>query len=272
MLKPSPPSSTSKTEESNERVDIINILLPPVKISWKAFKVKIIRVHCSYHKCLTVYYLSILTSLYSRHFRYEQGFKHFNSQVEDFYQESGQYRVASVNNHALDFKRLSDPFRISRIIRDPRDLVVSGYFYHKAGTEAWSQIVDPKSDDWQVVNGHIPEKMGAGFSFSSYLQDLSKEDGVMAEIDFRKNHFNSMRLWPTDDPRVKLFRYEDLIGHERKVFWQIFSHYKLPLIERIIGVRLADQLSASKQTSNRSHIRNPKSGQWKEHFSARVQD
>ena len=59
-----------------------------------------------------------------------------------------------------------------------------------------------------------------------------------------------MRLWPTDDPRVKLFRYEDLIGHEHNVFWKIVSHYKLPLLERIVGVRLADQLSASKQMSN----------------------
>ena len=70
-------------------------------------------VHCSYHKCLTVYYRKVLTTLYKRTLRFRRGYKHFNSFIDDFYQESNSYKVASVNNHALDFHRMGNEFRIS---------------------------------------------------------------------------------------------------------------------------------------------------------------
>jgi hypothetical protein len=180
--------------------------------------------------------------------------------------------MASVNNHALDLQRLGADFRITRFIRDPRDLVVSGYFYHKRGAETWCNINNPREGDWRVVNGFIPEKMREGHSFSSYLQSLCKEDGLMAEIDFRRNHFDSMKQWPATDHRIKLFRYEDLLGNEWKVFAEMFKFYGISWPERRLGLFLANRFSSNRRVGGNQHIRNPMAGQWKEHFTPRVGD
>lgn len=229
-------------------------------------------VHCSYHKCLTVYFEMVLSTLYNRIFRFSRGYRHFNSLINEFYQEFDNYKIASINNHSLNLEKLGNDFRMTRFIRDPRDLVVSGYLYHKRGAEAWCNIINPVEKDWMVVNGCIPENMQEGQSFSSYLETLSKEDGLMAEIDFRRNHFDSMKQWPISDDRIKLFRYEDVIGNEQNIFAEMLTHYKISWPERKLGVILADRFSAKKQVNKIKHIRNPKAGQWKEHFSSKVID
>jgi hypothetical protein len=226
-------------------------------------------IHCSYHKCLSRYYGRVMSTLYNHILRFGRGYRHFSSLVRDFYQESGNYRVASVNNHALDLGAFDD-FRISRFVRDPRDLVVSGYFYHKRGAETWCNVVDPSSTDWTIVNGCLPQGMAAGHSFSTYLASLSPEDGLIAEIDFRESHFNSMLQWPTADPRVKVFRYEDVIGNEQGVFDDIFRFYGVSRLERMLGAILARHYSAEKQAGAMKHIRNPEPGQWRRHFTPRV--
>lgn len=227
-------------------------------------------IHCSYHKCLTVYYSRVFTTLYNRMAGFGKGYRHFNSSLDDFYTNFRQFKITSINNHALDLRRLGAGCRISRFVRDPRDLVVSGYFYHRRGAEPWCALVDPGEEDWKAVNGHVPEGMGRGLSFAAYLQSLNMEDGLMAEIDFRRNHFASMGAWPVADDRIRVFRYEDLIGKEREVFAELFSFYRLSWPERAIGHLLAWYFSASRQAGRTQHIRNPRTSQWKEHFTPKV--
>ncbi len=229
-------------------------------------------VHCSYHKCLTVYYSRVFSALYNRALKFSRGYKHFNSLIDDFYKESNKYKITSINNHALDLQRMGSEFRITRFIRDPRDLIVSGYFYHEQGFEEWSNKINPDETDWKVVNGSIPRDISKDNSFSSYLQSLSKEDGLIAEIDFRKKHFSSMKEWPLADPRIKVFRYEDLIGNELDVFKEIFSFYGLSYPEKWLGLMFANHFSANRQVNKTQHIRNPHAQQWKEHFTPRVLD
>lgn len=82
-------------------------------------------VHCSYHKSLTSYYANVAGALFNRRMPWSRGYRHFNSRIESFYDHFADLTVASVNNRALDFDRLGD-FRITRFVRDPRDLVVPG--------------------------------------------------------------------------------------------------------------------------------------------------
>ena len=226
-------------------------------------------IHCSYHKCLTVYYGRVMAWLYNRILRFGPGYRHFDSRIDDFYRDSPSYRIASINNRAIDLGRMSD-FRISRFVRDPRDLVVSGYFYHKRGAEKWCNFIGPTNDDWQALNGCVPEQMRKDQSYSAFLQSLGQEDGLIAEIDFRRNHFDSMLQWPADHPNIKLLRYEDILGNEQDVFADILSFYGLSWPERKLGVMLAKRFSAQGRGSMKKHIRNPKAGQWQEHFTPKV--
>ena len=232
---------------------------------------KLRRFHCSYHKCLTVYYAKVMHTLFNKILFLGRGYRHFNSLVEDFYREGDNYCVASVNNHALDLTKLGD-CRISRFVRDPRDLIISGYFYHKRGAEPWCNVIDPTDERWKVVNGTIPDGMGMGHSFSTYLNSLSQEDGLIAEIEFRGRHLDSMSRWPVEDPRIKTFRYEDILGNESEVYREIFSFYELSWPVRKLGITLAERFSAQARTNATKHIRNPEPAQWKKHFSPKVSE
>jgi hypothetical protein len=198
------------------------------------------------------------------------GYRHFKSLLTAFYKNHVNYTVSSINNHALNMASFENDVRISRFIRDPRDLLVSGYFYHKRGAESWCNIVNPTDKDWEIVNGVVPKRLPKGLSFSAYLSESTLEEGLLTEIEFRQNHFISMIAWPQNDPRIKLFRYEDILGNEDDVFAQIFSFYGLPPEVISAGVRLAVTMSAGKSLANAGHIRNPIVGQWREYFTTKA--
>ena len=227
-------------------------------------------VHCSYHKCLTAYYSKVISMVYNRIYRFSCGYHHFNSLIDDFYRGLGQLKVASVNNHRLDFEMLGDSFRLSRFVRDPRDLVISGYFYHKRGADSWCNIVNPRQEDWAIVNGCIPRSMPPNCSYAGYLQSLDVEEGLIAEMDFRQYHFEGMLAWPRDDPRIKLFRYEDVLGNEAETFAAILKHYERPWLDIKLATVFAERYSALQQHKKSSHIRNAHVGQWREHFTSKV--
>lgn len=212
-----------------------------------------------------------MVGLYNRILPLSKGYRHFDSRIDEFYEDLRKYRVASINNRALDLEKIGD-CRVSRFVRDPRDMVVSGYFYHKRGAEKWCNRSGLTEEYLRGLNGGVPEEMGEDQSFSEYLQGLSQEDGLIAEIEFRKYHFESMLGWQTDDPRVKLFYYEDIMGNEGQVFADVLSFYGLSWSERKLGVMLAKRFSAQGRGRLKAHIRNPKASQWREYFTPKVSD
>jgi len=226
-------------------------------------------IHCSYHKCLTVYFGRVMEMMYNRILPWSGAYRHFNNLIDEFYAALPRYRVLSVNNHMLRLGELGD-YRITRFVRDPRDLIVSGYFYHRRGAESWCNVVDPTDEDWKVVRGHVPAGIAPGQSYAAWLSAIPEEEGLLAEIEFRRHHYESMREWPDDDPRILLFRYEDILGREEETFLRIFRHYELPLSEKLLGRALAWKYSARQQSRQIEHIRNPEPNQWKKRFTPRV--
>lgn len=211
-----------------------------------------------------------MEGLFNSRFSLRNGYRHFNSLIEEFEAEKSNYRAVSINNHYFNIDSLGPEARVSRFIRDPRDLVVSGYFYHKRGAEQWSRIINPHKSDWRVVNGNLPDNFPVTASLSSYLNTVDKEDGLIAEIDFRKHHFESMISWPLSDPRIQIFFYEDILGNEVEAFRKLFEFYNFSEKLKRRGSKLAERYSASKQEGKSDHIRNQLTGQWREHFTPRV--
>lgn len=228
-----------------------------------------LRIHASFHKCLTMYYLNVMKGVYNR-FRIKERYRHFESLEGMFYNMQKNYRVISTNNFAIDLNRLEDDFRITRFIRDPRDLIVSGYFYHKRGAEPWFRQKNPTLKYWSPINANVPTNMPNGISYAEYLQQLPKEEGLLAEIEWRQFHLESLRQWFEDD-RIKIFRYENIINNSEAVFDAIFRFYELSILERKFGVFLAGRYSLKRSASKSKHIRNPKPGQWREHFTPKVE-
>lgn len=227
------------------------------------------RVHCSYHKCLTVYFKRTMDAVFQRCLPWSPGYRHFNSHLGDFYDGFQDLRVASVNNRAVALDRLGQ-FRMSRFLRDPRDLVVSGYFYHRSGAEAWATIEAPTAEDWAFANGCVPEALRrARTSFADYLKSMPKEEGLLAELEFRRHHFESMAAWPESHPDIITFRYEEILGNESWVFAELARFLRFGPLERTLIHAFARRYSIRRQRAD-SHVRNPTSGQWRKHFTPRV--
>ena len=115
-----------------------------------------IRIHSSFHKCLTMYYLRIMQTLYQRYRPSSSRFAHYESIQGLFYNRLRDHRIVSVNGFAVDPERIDGDFRIVRFVRDPRDLVVSGYFYHRRGAEPWFRMRAPTAEYWAAINGNAP--------------------------------------------------------------------------------------------------------------------
>jgi hypothetical protein len=227
------------------------------------------RVHCSYHKCLTSYFQKVASRLFRSSFGPLGDYRHFNSRIDEFYRDCEKYAVASVNNQVLDLDRFED-VRVTRFVRDPRDLVVSGYFYHKRSAEPWCEVVAPTKEDWAIVNGTIPDALLGRRSFAQYLNEVSLEEGLLAELEFRRRHFESMSRWRDDDSRIEVFRYEEILGNETEVFDRIFRFFELPFSARQIGLHYVRKFRAGNRSGRGDHIRDPRSGQWRDHFTPAV--
>lgn len=224
-----------------------------------------LRIHASYHKCLTMYFLKTAAATFNKtSFSIKDKYKHFESIEGLFYNTNHHYYLSSTNGFAINIDNLKQDFRITRFIRDPRDLIISGYFYHKRGAEPWFRFKNPTNQYWSAINGNIPEKIPVDISYSEYLNTLPIKEGLKAEIDFRKYHFESMRQWQEDD-RIKLFKYEDIINNQIGTFEDIANHLEIKGLNKSKFLFFAKRYALRKNSKNK-HVRNPNPNQWKDYF------
>lgn len=228
-----------------------------------------IRVHAGYHKCLTEYAKKVYQRTCQNPVYREGSFKHYFHRLDAFYADCARHTICSISGQFIDLHRFED-VKVVRFIRDPRDLLVSGYFYHKRGAEHWCALQNATDLDWKMVNGAVPPSLPADTSLATYLKKASIEDGLLAELAFRRFHFASMLAWPDDDSRVRVFRYEDILGNETNVFADIFDFYGMSFPVRLVARHYARKFRAGQRASNKKHIRDPSSGQWRQYFTPRM--
>lgn len=149
----------------------------------------------------------------------------------------------------FDLDALPD-FRGSHIIRDPRDVVISGYYYHLTATEIWLDE---------------PQGRFGGRTYREHLQALDRRDGMVAEMHGTATQtITDMLAWSYDDPRFLEVRYEDLMADTAGGFRRLFEHYRLPreIVDRC--VELALDCSIGGRAAAHRHIRSGAVAQWRE--------
>lgn len=103
------------------------------------------------------------------------------------------------------------PFKGVHLIRDPRDIVVSGYFSHRNshpevfGGIPWPELVEHRKQ----------------------LLELDKDAGLEAEIEFSSLFLDPMSDWDYDRPDTLEYRMEELIEDQQNGWDTIFRHYDL---------------------------------------------
>lgn len=226
------------------------------------------RFHFSFHKSLTKYTSLTLNRTLNNLSLRKTGYKHFNSMKNDFIKEAPHLNMASLNNHFLPLEELEavsgEQNTCSLFIRDPRDLLVSGYFYHKKGVEPWTKVQNPLESDYEVVNGKIPAAVReSGLSLHEYLNCCGMGEGLLIELEFREKHFDNLSKWLAYiDPRILFIDYFEIMADEKQAFLRLGKHHNFNAVQATALAYFVNKYKASNSRNN-THIRNPSPGQWK---------
>ncbi len=150
--------------------------------------------------------------------------------------------------------------RAAIVIRDPRDVIISGAHYHVWSDEEWLHNPRPDLD---------------GVTYHTAINALSSErERMLFELNHAgRNTIGQMLAAQTDDPSVRVFKYEDLVSADRNaVFWEMFAflgapeRFKEPLETAI------RENTLEKQTGRDRHIRSGAPEQWRSVFDDELQD
>jgi hypothetical protein len=215
-------------------------------------------VHCAHHKVGTVWFQRVLSTVAGYY-----GLRFTEVPVSDGVSGPTPGPRPDVDlvvyDRANDFRPEDLPGRTSRashLIRDPRDIVVSGYHYHLRTDEPWV---------------HEPRERYGGLSYQTFLHGLDEHDGLLAEIErCARSTLADMGAWPYSRPGILELRYEDAVRDERETFGRLFRFYGFT--DRAIERGLTIVESFSRQGGPRlgeadPHVRSGEPGEWRRHFS-----
>jgi hypothetical protein len=99
------------------------------------------------------------------------------------------------------------PRRGFHVIRDPRDIIVSGYFSHR--------------------NSHPTDGLPELARHRERLRAVSKEEGLLLEMDFARGTLLDLAQWDYGRPEILELRLEDLASRPYESFVRVFQHLEL---------------------------------------------
>jgi hypothetical protein len=230
-------------------------------------------VHAGYHKIASVWFENILTEVADRYgltfsstwrphvdrdpvyLRWQPAHK------DDPPKWIGDVNLFMHSRHFRDELFGGRPIRGTHIVRDPRDVAVSGYRYHLWTDEKWAKV---------------PRDALGGMSYQQKLKTLPESEGLLLEIERTCEWtVGDMRAWDYARPDFLELRYEDLIEDEDAGFERIFTHYGFTEAAVAASVAIARKHSFKAKTGRdigesdaTSHLRSGKPGQWRAAFEA----
>ena len=176
-------------------------------------------------------------------------------------------------------ERMPGPFRGTHMIRDPRDVIVSGYHYHRQTQEKW--VLAPMRENPLFGEVVKLEPTFAERSYQELLNVLSKEEGLRMEVLVASAlTITPMASWDYHQPHFLELMYEKVFEDGPAWFEQIFDHYGLRPSAVREAMAIAEERSFAKLSESRDpardierrHLRSGKPEQWKEEFTPAVSD
>jgi hypothetical protein len=208
----------------------------------------------SHHKAGTFWMYHIFNKICQSY-----GWKFYNGKQEDLPKDFAVFFQDHSNKFDLD--QLGLDYRGLHIIRDPRDLIISGCFYHQKSKEVW---LHTKRDEFD------------GLTYQEKLNSYdSLDDKIIFEMENcgRESIFEMIK-WDYLNPLFFEVKYEDLIIDESLLlFHKIFNFLEFPgkAIPHVLKISYDNSLFSG-NPKNSTHIRSGKSRQWEKYFNARIKD
>jgi hypothetical protein len=174
-------------------------------------------------------------------------------------QLTGDLEVFLQDHSHFDLRALENEFRGLHMIRDPRDVIISGCFYHQKSDEAW--LHQPRAD----------------FGGKSYREALRECRDQEAQLAFEMAHtakdtIADMLSWDYHHPRFFEVKYEDLMADtELMLFHRIFVFLGFPtaVLPKLLKIAFDNSLFSGRLKKG-GHIRSGKTRQWRQYFTKAV--
>jgi hypothetical protein len=225
-------------------------------------------IHCSYHKVGTFWFAKVLRAV-AREFDLD-----FSSLNQGDSPQALHPRSILLYQHSqVDLESLP-AFRGSHLIRDPRDVVVSGYHYHLWTKERWANTPIKFLPKFKEI---LPIKGIDDLTYQEYLNSLSREEGMRTEmLRATATVIKRMANWDYKNPYFLELKYEQVIQDERNAFLSLFRHYGFndaAVTECVdIAMNYSITKTRNKRPNGKSHIRSGASSQWVKEFSSSLKE
>jgi hypothetical protein len=187
--------------------------------------------------------------------------------------------------HSLvDLSEVEVPFVGVHVVRDPRDVIVSGYLYHRRCEEAWCVNRDLNATEpilfprvpWSQE--HRSERWKREYLRSldgkSYQQNLlgrNQTDGLLFEMEHcGRWTIESMMDWDYGHPSVLEIRFEDIMSNYDGTFRSVFQYIGLSgtRLEQAIGIAASEDLNrmTPREIQSNPHISSRRTSKWQLYF------
>lgn len=210
---------------------------------------KKLMIFCCHHKVGTSWFSNVLSHVateFNLHLQYSDQ-TYIHSDTDIFFDDHSR----------LNLENLYD-YRGIHLIRDPRDIIVSGYHYHKWTTESWAN--EPQ-DHWN------------GKTYKEKISSLLNEDALLFEMDHvGRETIDELINWDYRNNKFLEIKYEDLLTKQNDLFRKIFHHYNFgdDAVAKCLDIVGNYSFNKMKHQSNTKHLRKGVSGDWKNHFSSEL--
>lgn len=240
--------------------DILNYLLG---IKSKKMESEKLFSFFGHHKCATTWVHSIVQNV-TTFLGLTYGYTHDQRSLGSFLNQNPLPNfLVSTNAKSSQLAQLPD-FKGFHVIRDPRDIVVSGYFSH---------LYSHPEQDW--LKDH-----------RARLKEVTKEKGLFLEIEFEKFNFDALSDWDYSRSDVLEIKMEDLSESPYETMVEAFQFIGLAddsedrfkgkntiPIPELLGILYKHRFSAKAngrklgQEDSKNHYRKGVAGDWKNHFN-----
>ena len=230
-------------------------------------------VHCSHHKVGTAWFSKVLRAV-AREFDLA-----FSSLNQGDSPKTPHPRSVLLYQHSQINLEEFPKLRGSHLIRDPRDIVVSGYHYHLWTKEHWANTPIGLLPELKVI---LPIQDIEGINnltYREYLNFLPREEGMYTEmLRATATVIRRMANWDYKNPDFLELKYEKIMQDEQNTFESLFKHYGFndKAITKSVNIAMNYSITKirknSKKSEGKSHIRSGASSQWIREFSSSLKE
>lgn len=196
-----------------------------------------------------------------------------------------QYDVVLLSHSLIKKELLARPYVGVHLVRDPRDIIVSGYLYHSRCSEPWctSTDLDLHGD---LIFPKIPTFMATaavekqvkylqslnGKSYQENLRCRSQEEAILFEMEgYSGWTIRNMMDWDYGDAHIFEIKFEDMLTGYCEVFARIFAWFNFTEGQKSAAMELAEienysSMSNAQKRAN-PHISSGRISKWQSYFT-----